>query len=97
MVGVSSRGHTSGRGSLGVRGGARRGRFRTGGTVSFVNRAEMLEEHRRIVSKICESDAMEIEGQKEGELISPTLTDGNFTNLFYYGTLYEFILYLCLW
>lgn len=82
LVGVSSRGRASGRG-VRVRGGSgsRRGRSHTGGNVPFINRADMLDEHRRIVSEICESDAneMELEGHFEDE---PTLTDGNFINVF---------------
>lgn len=75
IIGVSSRGRISGRGRVRVRGIGR-------GARSAIERAEMLDDHRRLVGEICEVDVMEPPREDSGcqfrEVDLSTLTDGNF-------------------
>lgn len=90
LFGVSSRGQLSGRGRVRVR-GRQRGRSRTNS--SGVSRADLLSQHRRIVSDVIEANT--IEGlddefpQIEPNL--PVLTEGIFSN----NVLFEYIYIDC--
>lgn len=87
LVGVSKRGRVSGRGRVRVR-GISRGRYRRR---DFIDRTQMLEEHRRIVGEICEDNSTESESHPDHKPILPTLSDGNCKNGFH--LLFSIIIY----